>query len=397
MKNICEKYTKEEIQLVNEIQNVLYISRETWQSTNFLPFQVRSNGAFSYCGFNTDINGKEVSVYMYLYTAKLDFAIQVWELAQELTIKRYFDYLNYEWTNDVIKTVKFTSKNRKSAEIYFEEMLKQLCDGFDIRVSERAVFKREKINDNSLILDVCIDEFKISDEIKDKIRNQFNEKKTYSSFDKQNLHFSYDEIKDFFVKTDEHLLSLLNANEGVKQITKEEKLFFEAAERLDIAEMIVAISKGVNINSIDEDGETAITKIIKAFRYDFTIVSDLEKIEEQGYKIPDYTNGEKICIIQSLLDLGADINLFGHDGLNGLQYTAYQHNDILMQFLLENGANPNVNYFDDEPHLVSAPLDTVSFEFHCCEDKEDEEKVERCYQLLLKYGAVFELDNQIEE
>ena len=50
-----------------------------------------------------------------------------------------------------------------------------------------------------------------------------------------------------------------------------------------------------------------------------------------------------------LLENGADINLFGNGGIPPIVAAYYTHTPELVEYLLQKGANPNVNCYKDDP------------------------------------------------
>jgi ankyrin repeat protein len=238
-----------------------------------------------------------------------------------------------------------------------------------------------------LILDVCLNENELTKEITDKIHYQFSRNEKHYPLDQKNIRFTYEDIKDYFVYLDVHLLSLLNAEDGVKDITAAEKALLDSAERLNLDGILKAVSDGANINAIDDMGETAITKVIRASRYDFHPLADKEAFEKFQRETPEFTNEEKIMVAQKLLDMGADINFFGPSGINGLLETTYNHNPVLMKFLLDKGANPNFNYHPEDgmEWIKSDPLYNVMGDY-CCYDG-DEKTLEEMEALLRNAGA----------
>ncbi|MCG3167251.1 MAG: hypothetical protein POELPBGB_03038 [Bacteroidia bacterium] len=396
MKTFIELFSKEEFLLTSEIQSVLRIIRNDRFSGNYEPYQIKANGSLKQLSFDTNINNADLSVCTYLKTLKLAYAIQVWEIARDLTNRRYHDFCFHEWIseNSSIKKLKFTSRDRKSADKYFLQKLKDVCNDEKITVSEGSIFTRDEyvgfINSDELLLEVSIAERKITDEMMDKIRRQFSNNEKSYSFDKHNIRFSFDAISDFFVQTDEHLLSLLNAKDGAKQVASIDRELFDQAERLNLEGMLKAIENGANINAIDEDGQTTLTKAIKASRYDFIVFNEDNDRDEYVENNPDYSDEEKIAVAEKLLSLGADINLFGYDGLNGLMFCAYQHNPVLMKFMLNKGANPNFNYFpddDDDDIYSSSVLENMYLDYNLIEDKDDEKELDEMVKMLEEAGA----------
>lgn len=382
MKSFVERYTRDEFQLYLDISCVLWYIRINSHEGNYQPYQVRALDSSAQFMFDSKLSNNEVCIDLYIRNLKLDFAIQVWEIAQDLTKNKYPDYLEHCWhkVSDPIKKLAFTSENRKKAEEYFYQMLIEVCNHKLIVTSERAIFRRREHSGGvtyDLRLEVCLNESKITDEIRDKVFRQFNKGEIHFELNQQNQRFTFEEIKDYFVYCDSRFLELLNATDGVKEITEIEKALFESAENYDLVGMINAIKLGADINAIGTDGETAFTKIFNYFESELFCNEQLER---------DAFTEHTISIAKKLLELGADINFFGYNGLNALQYTAYSHNHILMKFLLDHGANPNVNYYPAEgPYeITSMPLDTILSDFYCGEDIDN---MNQCYTLLDNAGA----------
>ena len=61
---------------------------------------------------------------------------------------------------------------------------------------------------------------------------------------------------------------------------------------------------------------------------------------------------------------------------------------MLMKFLLDNGANPNFNYFPEDgmEWIKSNPLDNVLGDYHC---DGDADTLDQMQELLLKAGAKY--------
>lgn len=393
MKTFVELFSKKEFRLVDEIQSVLRITRNDRFSGNYQPYQIKANASLRQLSFSAKIGGANYSVNAYLKTLKLNFAIQVWEIANNLTERKFQDYAQPEWISETspIKKLRFINKNRKKAEEYFLQALKDVCSSNKVCVSEGSIFKKREskwMETDELELEVSIAKNKLTDEMMHQLIRHFSSNEEQFFFEQKNVRFSFDEISDFFVKTDEHLLSLLNAEDGRKLISNEEKNFFDHAERLKLPELLNAIKNGVDINAIDVDGETALTKVIKASKYDFVIIADADS-EEYQVNNPDFTDDEKITIADKLINLGADINLFGYDGLNGLMHCSYQNNPVLMKFLLDKGANPNFNYFpiDGGAFNKSSALDKIYTDYHFISENKEEKVLDEMSEMLVKAGA----------
>ena len=133
-----------------------------------------------------------------------------------------------------------------------------------------------------------------------------------------------------------------------------------AVQELDNEKIRLCIEQGADVNFIDEQsGETVFTDLAHLSIYQF---GEELFLEEHQLRKLDLEEWEKIEIMKLLLEKGADINLYKNDkgelGVTAL-YTAVNNARVeTVKFLLDNGANPNLNFFPDEdPGIVSTVLD----------------------------------------
>ena len=389
MKTFVEFFTWDEFQLIEEIRQVLRLIREDRFCGNYEPYHLRAFHTMAPHCIDTKSGNRITGITLYLKNLKLSFAIEVWEIAQRLTKEKFPDYLKHEWYHDnhPIKKLKFTNKDRIKAEQYFLKMLKDVCKDHNIKVSEKADFIKYKYGSyfETLLL-VNIDEKIITDEIYEKIRQQFSENKKHYSFEKKDVSFTYDEIKEYFIYTDLRLLSLLNADDGQNDIKAVNKELFRNAESLKLKGILKAIEEGAEVNAIDKDGQTALTKVFAASIFNVGPFSGKEEYDALKKVNQKRINKEIIEIASKLIELGADVNLFGHDGVNGLDFTAMDGNPVLMKFLLDHGADPNINYYPEDgmDYIKSSVLDTVYTGYNTTDDKKPFLKMEK---LLKKAGA----------
>jgi len=133
----------------------------------------------------------------------------------------------------------------------------------------------------------------------------------------------------------------------------ERLLYF--ASCLDIKNVLFCIGHGADMNYADE-GDTAFTLLAKASKYDH-IPSNL--VDEYASKVQDFTEEEKINAMKQLLKKGADINFFVCNDWNctALYYAVFNREVQVVKFLLQHGANPNLNFFPEEsPEVISSAL-----------------------------------------
>lgn len=100
---------------------------------------------------------------------------------------------------------------------------------------------------------------------------------------------------------------------------------------------------------------------------------------------------QTIDIADKMIAMGADIDYFGFEGINALMHTSYQHQPTLMKYLLDKGANPNINYFAFEGDTAtSSVLDNLCYdENHSDISPSEKEEISRCIALLGKRNYEF--------
>ena len=123
-----------------------------------------------------------------------------------------------------------------------------------------------------------------------------------------------------------------------------DKELFAACNRMDLDGVKRAIELGANVNALNSYGECPITETIQ-------YSADHFRERNKKYTDEEYEEHKRMAlerttpIVELLLEHGADIDLFGYDGLQPL-VTAYLDGNVEMtKFLLEHGSNPNYNSY----------------------------------------------------
>jgi ankyrin repeat protein len=200
------------------------------------------------------------------------------------------------------------------------------------------------------------------------------------------LRFVYDDIAPFFISLNPWLLSLVNAEEGRPPATNMDRQLFDAVERLDINRAVRLVAQGADINALNDEGETPLTKLAAASNFDFL---PCEEADEARRNQPDLSQDERIDMMRRLLELGADVNLFGYEGFSPLTAAVLRHEDEVVLFLLKEGADPNHSHFHDEdPEEVSTAMYYASNDlFLVTEGSEEEKRLTRICDALKDAGV----------
>jgi len=91
-----------------------------------------------------------------------------------------------------------------------------------------------------------------------------------------------------------------------------------------------------------------------------------------------------ISVVQLLVELGADVNFESDDGLTALSDACTVCNSKLVEFLLSQGANPNI-VIDQRESL----LDMVEFDLFVCESEKIRSYSDKPYELMAREITIF--------
>jgi hypothetical protein len=282
-----------------------------------------------------------------------------------------------------IKRLAFISENRREAEDYFFNQFVKISNSENIKVSEGIQIDQKHIT-------VIIADGIITRSIENKVLSQLKGEQEHFTFKTQNVSFDYREIQKFLSYFDNHLLELLNMDECVTQISKLDAQFLETAEYCNLNAALLYLDEGANINAINEFGDTAITLAVQCACDEFHSVYNSNEnptlLWDSEQKLIN-ANEKAIDFINTLLERGAEINMYGHGGSSPLQITTYVSNHVLMKYLLEHGADPNLQLDPYQEHswIYSDVLQEIYPIPHCT--GADESIIEIMEKLLLAAGA----------
>jgi hypothetical protein len=158
--------------------------------------------------------------------------------------------------------------------------------------------------------------------------------------------FAAHDLSEFVVRPTRLQLELLNHWDATPPASEAEKAMIAAAEDLDLDEVERLVGAGANINALGDFDDTALTTAIQAMG---------RKAGEEGA----VNGGEEV--VRRFLSLGADVNLFGYDGVDPLISATLSAAPAIVEALLDAGADPNHNAWpDDDLDAVSSALSCAS-------------------------------------
>ena len=319
-------------------------------------------------------------------TLKLHYAIQVWCKAALISTKNPSDLIYYwwlRWKSDENPFNKLEYSNFYSDITvdqllrWFWELLEQIANSGEIQVSEGYWINCEGEGDNGPKVECeLVVDADSGGEISNKVKNIY----TYQ-YNKELKTYKWEEIKGFFYEMtlDQLRLTMPNHLHNHKGM---DDVLLKASADWDVEMIKLALKRGANINCLDKWGESVLQKAVGYYK-EHNIYFDKEYTKDERKSIE--AENEKKCkeIVELLLSYGADINLFGSDGMTPLTCAYYQHSPEMIKFLLDRGASPNANcyltdieYWPKLKNIRSTVLDLI-YESLCDEYDDVEHEMER--------------------
>lgn len=291
------------------------------------------------------------SALIHATTLKLYYAIQVWCKAALISARNPSNLLYYWWLH--WKTGEGPFNKLEYSNFYkditveqllqwFWELLEQIANSGEIQVFEGYHIQCEGIGHTGpKVICTMVLDGKTGREIDKKVENVY----TYP-YNKEPRTFNWEDIKDMFYELSLDQLRLTMPDK-LHNHTEIDDTLLRACFNWDIDQIKLSIERGANINCLSKNGESVLQNAVEYFK-DHGVLSEKNYSEEELKAIE--SENEQRCkeIVDLLLSYGADINLFGYDGMTPLTCAYYSRSPEMIKFLLERGASPNANcYLED--------------------------------------------------
>lgn len=331
------------------------------------------------------VKGREAaSAGLEIRTLKLEYAIQVWLRAALVSADNpgpllYYWWLHYESNETSFRELKYSNfyRNVTPEQMVdgFWKLLEDIANSGEIKVHEGYSYS---IRTGKYITDPKIDFTAVLNIDKvGQAHKGFGDIFSYQ-YDQTPRSYTWDQIRPMFTQLTLKQISLLD-REQLHKHSAIDDLLFKACGRLDIEGVKRAITRGADVNALDERGESALQHAVEYFN-DNGVEMDKKYSDEEMAKIEKENYDKCVEIVDYLLECGADIDLFGEDGMQPLTCAYYTHSVDMVRHLLEKGSNPNYNsyrcddvhYYDDDKNrctVLSVIDDDLSEEY---DDKEQE-------------------------
>ena len=335
-------------------------------------------------------------------TLKLKYAVEVWckvacIMDDNPSNELYYWWLHFKDNNTSFRHLEYSKFYRDDVTVdwllkRFWELLEKEANSGEIIVCEGKSLRDPKpdkwlFRQPGIYCDVVIDADNGREGF-DRIYHRKNNEKSLPEWtpDTTPRSFRWEEIKGFFVELTLDQLRLVLYKHMHKHSKLDDALFL-ACEELDIEAIQFCLDKGANINAINEYGDTPLNYAISS-QYGHFIKMDEKYTREEEDALREKGMALSRKVVAYLLEHGADIDLYGYDGMQPL-CEAYYNGDVeLVRFLLEKGANPNYHsyltdsFWDQNKGISCTPL-------HCIYDEIDpltpeQKEIEK---LLYQYGG----------
>lgn len=316
-------------------------------------------------------------------TLKFRYAEEVWYKAVLISENNPSNMLYYWWLHWEDNNTSFRElaesdnfRNITTRELLdgFWTLLREIADSGGLKVNEGYHIYSQNMKDffkePQIACDVIIDAKEARD-----IEKVIDDVYAYP-YDKAPKSFSWKDIEPFFTELTLNQLRLTMPSFMHKHDSLDDMLS-EASFRQDYELMEMLIKRGANVNSLNERGESPLQRVVE---YSWAIDDDINSEETTPLDSNEHRLKQTKKCIDLLLDNGADIDLFGYDGMQPLACAYYDHSVELVKYLLDKGSNPNYNSYlmDNEfwPRLKNVRctiLEVINDDLY--EEYDDTEKV----------------------
>ena len=383
--NLQDLYTPAELATANP-----FLSRRPTYDTGYFPLIIC---APTQC-YKTTQNFHRYHEEHY-YTLKYFYALQVWnrmiyDIDKELL---YRLMPHWEDRDDSFRRLVNDKDFKKDDVGELWKMLERIANSGDIQVCEGtwmdystpANFRLEYVED---YIGSFTAYFVVDDETAAEVEVEAKER-TMGDYDRSPRSFCWQDIASFFREVSLAERELLHASLLHRRMTDLDRELMKACDMLDVKLVEDLVRKGANVNALDEGGMSALGCTLSGLHGLFRNDKDKQPMGE------DELHARTKSIVKCLVANGADLDLFGHDGITPLAECYYMRSPEMMEFLLKEGANPNVHCFIEDDNYrneyCSAALWLIDDELY--EDYDDvSREMER---ILIKYGAVLRNDKSL--
>ena len=303
---------------------------------------------------------------------RLEYAIRVFSLASAISADSSSHledlWMGWKWNSgeggfNNLEYVGFrSSKTFDELCDEFFILLEQIANSGRIYVTEGYYPTNQSEKDSGLGLSWVV----VCDEMLEWERNHtrcFDGSIVAHPFNTSKMTFKWDDIKWMFHKLSINQMRLVQ-HKSLHNHTELDDKLLDACFKWDEDGIRRCIAEGANINCLNKDGESVLQQTVQFF-LSHNVNFSTQLTNDETAVIWEKNLHRCQEIVELLLGYGADINLYGYEGLTPLVCAYYQKSIPMIKFLLERGADPNVNCYlmDNEDWST---LKNVKSTILCC-------------------------------
>lgn len=395
---LTEKYTIGDLEVVSKLAYGYNCGFFPVQLVSSLGAAIFGNSLYRCTNkaFETSFDNSE------FYTLRFYYALQVWRYTMGMFKSKgryaggdlYCLDCKVEYGDDHYGQVIYNTPDlKKSIELFYESMEKvaesgiiKVCEGMWIESRNvQSKYSHDNNNDPETSVELT-DVYVVKEETPYNNTVKHDIPGYEYPFDKTPQTFSWNEIKEYFITLTPDQVMIKN-DSYMHRPNELNSSLLKACMNLDMEAVKQAVNDGADVNCFSKYGNTPICECVSAL---------IEYGRPENPLEDEYldTQEKSIAIIQYLLSMGADPNLFGGDFCDlPLTECFVAHAPKIMKLLLDNGADPNVNNeigctreFRLHEDISSGPL---QYYYDWDADNDIEAKLEEeMYNLLRAHGAV---------
>lgn len=383
VKNLQDRFSYEDLAIAAQVRGTY--------NCGYSRIVLLSNWGDETYGTCGDVMGDDCESYAFLDFTQLKFfyAILVFQRAVKISTrqKQFNPYWHMKWGGEkpFYQLVQYGARTKdavKNSVAAFWNLLQNVANSGDIKVCEHFWVETTPTEDIEFFPHSHNAKFHVVLKDIDPHRLYENFKDIFTHpYDRTPVSYTWDDIKSYFVELTLEQLSLTMPH-LVHAHSKMDEVLMEACYNRDEEGIRYALSHGANVNALNENGESALQRLIEGHGED----------EEQT-----------IRLIDLLLNAGADIDLFGIGGMQPLTAAYYEHSVAIVRHLLEKGSNPNYNSFlidgypsEYDKNVSCSILSSIDTDesFECLSDRLTPE-VLAIKELVIQYGGKLFRDDAV--
>lgn len=400
------EFTHERLEKISQLQRVWEkLFHEPGDSGHYTRYQwlgAGRSGIWTDRGFSASIDGQACEIHLVLVTTRDWFARELYSRALDLTRDRYphfNDHVFLDGSRIGERVLEFSSEEHELAWAHLWNSLWSLIKEQNVSVTETisivpcsswgypmavAATRRHgnQLAPDRRLVTVVRNLEKITQDDYDAVRTTLVNGQL-PALDSTPVRFNFDELRDGFIELSSPELVVLNWADARTPLQGSDSALAQAVTKLDRDGMKLAISRGANVNQLDESGESLLSYLLEAwFNHNQSFNAPEKDLAWYGGVRPDreISEDELRDMAKILLDHGAHPDLHAPNESPALVSAAIGSCYPMVEILLSYGANAAIDWASDSypgewPQAWDSPY------FHAFHEHEADAK--RVYDLLM--------------